>query len=55
MKASGNKPPMTVASKGSYMLKDLQRNASYFGVEINLIEVNCITSLQLNVFMLGIK
>lgn len=39
MKASGNKPPMTVAPKGMYMQKDLQRNAEYFKIDIKLIEV----------------
>jgi glutathione S-transferase kappa 1 len=39
MKATGNKPPMTVASKGMYMQKDLLRNADYFGINIKLIDV----------------
>ncbi|XP_046642244.1 glutathione S-transferase kappa 1-like [Daphnia pulicaria] len=38
MKATGNKPPMTVASKGMYMQKDLLRNADYFGINIKLID-----------------
>ena len=40
MKASGNKPPMTVASKGIYMEKDLRRNAEYFGINIKFVAVN---------------
>lgn len=40
MKASGNKPPMTVASKGLYMHKDLDRNAKYFGINIKFIDVH---------------
>lgn len=40
MKASGNKPPMTVASKGIYMHKDLLRNADYFGINLKFIEVS---------------
>ena len=49
MKTTGNKPPMTVASKGFYMQKDLIRNAAYFGIDINLIEV---TSCKINIYQL---
>lgn len=46
MKASGNKPPMTVASKGMYMQRDLLRNAEYFKIDLKLIEVIKVSALQ---------
>ena len=39
MKETGNRPPMMVPAKGLYMAKDLARNAKYFALPINPIEV----------------
>ncbi|PAV69534.1 hypothetical protein WR25_12001 [Diploscapter pachys] len=35
MKASGNRPPARVMAKGLYMMKDLQRNAEFWKMQIN--------------------
>ncbi|CAJ0955906.1 unnamed protein product, partial [Mesorhabditis belari] len=34
MKSAGNRPPMTVPSKGVYMLKDLEKNNRYWGLKL---------------------
>ncbi len=39
MKEAGNRPPMMVPAKGLYMAKDLARNAAYFNVPLQMIEV----------------
>ena len=48
MKATGNKPPMMVASKGLYMTQDLERNAVYYGVPLKLIEV-CTEYVEISI------
>jgi len=39
MKETGNRPPMMVPAKGLYMVKDLERNSSYFGIPLKLMQV----------------
>ena len=41
MHASGNEPPwISVPSKSAYLRKDLERNAKYFGVNLQFTGVS---------------
>ncbi len=53
MKASGNKPPMTVAAKGMYMEKDLRRNSDYFGINLKFVEVSQHLECSNQLLLLG--
>lgn len=50
MQATGNTPPATLPSRGSYLMKDFDRCGKYFGINLRLpsnFPVNTIPSMRL--------
>ena len=52
MKATGNRPPVTVEAKGAYMMKDLPRWAEHYGIPFRFNSIfpqNTLSALRLAV------